>query len=363
MKQQSVNRIIAVTASALALPLAYLGFSPLFSKSAVSTEAPSSVVVARDDNTPKVEIHLPFGDSDAVTKAIKQLPPDGGRIILGSGIFPVHTPIVLDRDNVELRGEGPTTILRLTDRAACPVVVIGSIITPIPKTVTRVSVRNLVIDGNRRSQEPECWGGVCDSGGLTFIRNNGLTIRGASEIKVEHVVTRNARSGGVVLEKQCREIYIDNLEAYDNHFDGFACYETEDSYFNRLHLHDNQCAGISLDLNFNHNIVKSAHIHHNGSQGIFMRQSCNNDFKKLDVHDNGAQGVFIAQADTAAETRCISNVFSDLLVINNQGFGFRINDESCTENLVRNSQFKNNTQGNVSEVAEKLVALLNVSAL
>ena len=362
MKPTSVNRIIATVAIGLALPLGYFGIHALSTVPHAQKSA-EQVAKVEDDQTPKLEIMLPYGDSTAIIKALKRLPAEGGRVILGSGIFTVHEPIVLDRDNVELRGDGSTTILRLADRAVCPVLVIGSIVTPTPRIVSRVSVKNLVLDGNRRSQDLECWGGVCDSGGVSVIRNNGLTIRGASDIKVEQIIARNARSGGVVIEKHCREIYIDNLEASDNHFDGLACYETEDSYFNRLNLHHNQAAGISLDLDFNHNTIKSAEIHNNGSQGIFMRKSNNNDFKKITLHNNGNQGVFIAQADDDVGTSCKNNVFSDMTVENNKGYGFRINDPSCTENLVRNSQFKNNAPGNVSEVADKLVALLNVSVL
>lgn len=362
MKSTTIHRIIASAALGLALPLGFYGFSALF-HSAPGNRSDSPFGNQEEDSTPKMEIHVAAGDSAAIIKALKRLPAEGGRVILDAGIFPVHEPIVLDRDNVELRGAGPETVLRLADRSACPVLVIGSIVTPIPRTVSRVAVRNMVIDGNRRTQDQECWGGICDTGGVSVIRNNGLTIRGASEVKVEHLVARNARSGGVVIEKHCREIYLDDLESSDNHFDGLACYETEDSYFNRLNLHHNQFAGMSLDLDFNHNVIKSAEIHHNGAQGIFMRKSNNNDFKKLALHDNGNQGIFIAQADEYVDTSCKNNVFSDMIVINNKGFGLRVNDLSCTENLVRNSQFKDNASGNVSEVVEKLVALQNVSVL
>lgn len=367
MKMPSVHSITAAGALGLAMPVGYFGIKTLATPSAPPSVAAVATATAhpipKDDSEEKVEVYLPSGDSAAIHRAMKRLPASGGRIVLGAGVFPVYEPIVLDRDGVELKGSGKLTILQLADRAACPAVVIGSTSTPIPKTVSRVEVRNLVIDGNRSAQEPECWGGICDSGGLTFIRNNAITIRGAEEVKLEHVVVRNARSGGVVLEKRCQQIYIDDLEAHDNHFDGLACYETEDSYFSRLNLHDNRAAGISLDLRFNHNVIKSAHLHHNGSQGIFMRESNGNDFRKLKIHENGAQGVFIAQADAVTETSCTNNSFADLDVSNNRGHGLRVNDASCKENLVRNSRFDNNSEGNVSEVVEKLIALLNVSGL
>ncbi len=363
MKSQSIRSITASAALLAAAPLAYVGLSPLLAnKSHPKAEEVTTQVDSRDDET-VVEVFVHPGDSSAILKALHRLPADGGRVILAPGVFEVHEPIILDRDNVELRGSGKLTVLKLADRAACPVIVVGSTTTPIPRIVSKVRVRNLVIDGNRRTQEPECWGGVCDSGGLTFIRNNALTIRGAEEIKIEHLVTRNARSGGVVLEKVCRQIYIDDLEATDNHFDGLACYETEDSYFSRLNLHHNQSAGISLDLDFNHNVIKMARLANNGSQGIFMRDSNSNDFRKIEIVENGAQGIFVAQADNFQDTRCTNNTFSDLTVMKNVGHGLRVNDLSCVDNVIRNSKFQENDAGNVSQATDAILAMHNVTGI
>jgi hypothetical protein len=367
MKPKRIKQITAGIALSAALPLGLLGIKPLFFSAKPAMEKPPVEEIAKtagaSEHEEKVEIFLSSGDSQTIASALKRLPAEGGRLVLGPGVFEIYEPIVLDRDNVELTGSGKLTVLRVAERSACPAVVVGTISTPSTRTVNRVTVRNLVIDGNHRATDPECWGGVCDSGGLTFIRNNALTIRSAEEIKIEHIVARNARSGGVVLEKCCRQIYIDDLEACDNYFDGLACYETEDSYFTRLKLHHNRSAGVSLDLRFNHNVIKTASLHHNGSQGIFMRESNSNDFRKLEIHDNGAQGIFIAQADAFSETRCTNNTFSDLTVMNNKGHGMRVNDASCIENLVRNSAFENNAQGNVSEATQSLLALHKVTGL
>ena len=347
MKSSTIQRVIAISAIGLALPLGIYGFRSLFHAGAgrAGNAASSS---SQSPPLPRPEITLRSGDSTAINNVLHQFPTQGGTLILGKATFAIHDPIVIDRDDVELRGSGSDTILRLSDHSACPVIVIGSTLTPTPHIVTRVTLRRLTIDGNRHKQDPECWGGICDTGGVTFIRNNALTIRGASHITIENLLTRNARSGGVVLEKNCRHISIDNLESTDNHFDGLACYETEESTFNRLHLHHNSAAGISLDLNFHHNTFKSADLHHNGSQGVFMRQSSHNQFIKFKIHDNGNQGIFIAQADNDPATAATHNIFTDISVAHNVGQGIRINDPSCTDNMVRNSQIKDNPAGNIS---------------
>ncbi len=359
MKSTTIQRTIAIAAIGLALPLGIYGFQSLF-HAGTGVAGNASQTSPQPPPLPRPETTLPSGDSTAINKTLHQFPTQGGILILGKSTFPVHDPIVLDRDDVELRGSGPDTILRLSDHSACPVIVIGSTLTPATRIVTRVTLRRLTIDGNRHKQEPECWGGVCDTGGLTFIRNNALTIRGATHITVDNLLTRSARSGGVVLEKHCRHVSIDNLESTDNHFDGLACYESEDGTFNRLHLHHNAAAGISLDLNFHHNTFKSADLHHNGSQGIFMRQSSHNQFIKIKIHDNSNQGIFIAQTDNDLTTSATHNTFSDLTVTRNQGHGLRVNDPSCTGNLIRNSQFKDNAAGNISEASPNLVSLESV---
>jgi hypothetical protein len=36
-----------------------------------------------------------------------------------------------------------------------------------------------------------------------------------------------------------RRLTVRNYTAFDNQFDGLACYQTEDSHFSHLNLHDN----------------------------------------------------------------------------------------------------------------------------
>jgi hypothetical protein len=249
----------------------------------------------------------------------------------------------------------------LADHADCPLVVIGPMETPPTRKVSGIALRKLILDGNRLNQLNECHGGPCDNGGMSFIRNNALTIRSAEDIRVERVTTRSARSGGLVLEKHSRRIHVSDFTSHSNHFDGFAAYETEESFFTRIYLHSNEAAGISIDLRFDRNIVSHARLENNGSQGIFMRDSNFNNFNHLTVSGNGAQGIFIAQADDQKNTPCTGNIFSDLKVSGSGGAGLRINDVSCIANVLANSVFSLNKQGGVSEASEKLIAQQNVS--
>jgi parallel beta-helix repeat protein len=293
-------------------------------------------------------LYLDQGDGHAVNAAIRSLPESGGVIVLGPALFPVSEAIVIDRDGVELRGTGRETILRLTDSANSSVVVIGSTATPVSRIVRNISISHLSIDGNRGAQQFECSGGPCDSGGLSFIRNNGVTVRGAEAVRLENLQTHNCRSGGVVLEKSCRRIQIVFLESFNNEFDGLACYETEDSFFTQLHLHTNRSAGISLDWKFNRNVISDATITRNGSQGIFMRDSNENVFRNLYLRDNAEQGLFVAETREIPGSACQRNRFERLTITGNKTEGIRINDPSCTENVIVDSRSAGNARENVS---------------
>jgi hypothetical protein len=283
-----------------------------------------------------------------VMAAIVRLPLSGGIVELGAGTFSINNPIVIDRDDIELRGQGSETLLLLAPKADCPVVVIGSVTTPTERIVRRVVVRNMVIDGNRTEQGFECYGGPCDEIDRTALRNNGITIRGAEDILVEDVVTRRARSGGVVLEKHCRRVRLKRLEAYDNEFDGVAAYETEDSEFVHLNLHHNRSAGFSFDWRFNRNRVADTVAADNGSQGIFMRDSVGNTFERLKLTGNGEQGVFMAETRELPGTACRYNNFRSLTITGNRTQGIRVNDASCNPNVLEDSLVKDNQLEDIS---------------
>lgn len=322
-------------------------------------KAPDTSIVThpRPADSARPAVYLSSGSGADIAQAIASLPPEGGSVVLGKSEFSISHPIVLDRDGIELRGTGPATILKLAAEANCSVVIVGSVSTPVHRIVKDISVRHLTIDGNRDAQAWECCGGPCDTGGQTVIRNNGITIRGAEDICIENVVTRRARSGGVVLEKYCRRVFIHELESHDNHFDGLAAYETENCTFTRLNLHHNQSAALSFDWKFNRNYIGDSRLENNGSQGVFMRDAVENQFKNLTIQNNGQQGIFVAQSDSIPDTACVNNSFTNLTVTANKGHGLRINDATCTGNVVNGSRFSNNIQGDISQTSDNLLAV------
>jgi Right handed beta helix region len=287
-----------------------------------------------------------------IQKALDSLPNTGGEVVLAAGIFKITQPIILQRDNQTLRGAGAATVLRLADGANCPVIILGEPLNHPRHMVSHLSVAALLIDGNRFHQQQERW--LC-SGEGSQIRNNGITLQTVSDSTVEHVTSLRCRSGGLVTTHGVRRLTVRDFTAFDNQFDGLACYQTEESLFTQLYLHNNPGAGISLDLAFNHNVISNAVLTAN-NLGIFMRASRNNQFLNITIRDSSHYGVFMAQAETrtalgwgpAPRTECANNVFNNLITTNCGNAAFHVNNTSCTNNIISCARFEDNCQVGLS---------------
>jgi hypothetical protein len=298
----------------------------------------------------------PSAGGDGIQVALDNL-PKGGEVDLGAGTYIIRKPILLQKSRQTLRGRGADTVLFLAAGADCPVVILGAQ-TATPKTPVRgVRLANLWIDGNRKNQPKEVWKFIPNGPG---IYNNGVDVRTVQDATVEHIVCCRCRSGGMVTSAGTRRLTVTDYTAYDNQFDGLACYYTEDSHFSGLNLHDNLAAGISLDLDFNHNVIDHAVLTGN-DLGIFMRQSRNNDFKSLTIQKSRHHGVFMAQTmiGTAAcpGSECAENNFDGIHITNCGGKAFVVNDASCTNNVICGGLFLDNAQGGLAQASPNLIAL------
>lgn len=320
-------------------------------------------LAAADTSSAKPTVlYLPAGvTGQEVQQALDSLPATGGQVVLPVGRIEVHQPIVLSRDNLTLRGAGPSTVLHLADNANCPVVLLGEPVNTPTQTVRHLLVAGFFVDGNRVHQTRELWR---IKGEGSQVRNNGITIQGVSDSTVENVTTAHCRSGGLVTTRNVRQLTVRGLESFDNQFDGLACYETEGSLFADLNLHDNPGAGISLDLAFNDNVVSNAVLVAN-DLGIFMRASRENQFLNVAIRDSHHYGVFMANTEhfTAhgwapePKSECAYNSFTNLIAMNCGGAAFRVNNTTCTNNIIIRAKFAGNLKGGLSQARPDLVTL------
>jgi hypothetical protein len=323
--------------------LAFLAICP--------ADSTSSVVITLSANVTSAEIQ----------RALDGLPESGGEVVLPPGNFKICQPIVLWRDHQTLRGSGVETVLHLADSANCPVIIMGEPLNHPNQTVKNLRVSDLFVDGNRFHQQHELWR---LKGEGSQIRNNGIQVQGVSDSTVENVVCARCRSGGLVTTRGVQRLVVKNLNAFDNEFDGLACYETEDCLFTELNLHDNPGAGISLDLAFNHNVISNAVLAGN-DLGIFMRASCDNQFYNVSIRDSRHFGVFMAHAGRQTErgwqsvprTECTHNTFTNLITIRCGGPAFHVNNSTCTNNIIVGAQFENGVQNGLSHASADLMTV------
>ena len=294
----------------------------------------------------------PAAGGEGIQRALEGL-PGGGEVVLQAGTYRVGQPIILRHDGQALRGAGPETVLYLVDQANCPVVILGNP-EDSPKGPTRgLQLLSLFIDGNRKNQTRELWRSLACG---AQINNNGVTVWYAGDATVEHVVCCRCRSGGMVSSAGTRRLTVRDFTAFDNQFDGLACYLTEESHFSQLVLHDNLSAGISLDLDFNRNVIEGAVLRAN-DLGIFMRQSQSNVFDAMTIEKSRNHGVFMAQSGfrTASGWRlfpgseCTGNNFDQLAISGSGGMAFLVNNDSCTNNVISNGRFWDNAGGGLSQ--------------
>ena len=294
------------------------------------------------------------GVTDAeIQAALDALPDVGGIVILPPGTITLTRPIVIRRSWQTLRGAGTNTVLCVADGANCPALIIGEPVNHPGHDVSHVAVGSLFIDGNRHAQQRELWR---EHGEGSEIRNNGITVQRVRDSVIENVVTARCRSGGLVTTLGVQGLVVRGLESFDNQYDGLACYATTASEFIDLNLHDNPCAGISLDWNFSGNTVSNAMLNDN-DLGIFMRDSRGNRFFNVSIHKSRNHGVFMAQTEAAQWTACVNNSFTNLQATNCGGAAFRVNDASCRNNVITSARFENNQHGNLSLARPKLIVL------
>jgi hypothetical protein len=313
---------------------------------------------------PPLVVTLPANSTGAdIQKALDALPANG-EVVLSAGVYEISQPLLLRHDYETLRGRGPSTILRLADRAHCPVVILGPPMTRTNHRAAHLRLANLLIDGNRKNQKVEFWRSAGD--GSEF-NNNGVQVWNASDVSVDHIVCCRCRSGGLVAA-DVRRLQVNDFDSYDNQFDGLACYLTRESRFNGLRLHDNLAAGMSLDLDFSHNVITNALLSGN-DLGLFMRDSRNNSFHNMTITRSHHHGVFMAQATAPTangwrlcpDTQCIGNHFENLSVNDCGGKAFQVNDASCTNNIIFGASFLHNIMGGLAQPSTNPVTLQAVA--
>lgn len=279
-------------------------------------------------------------DIPDIQQAVDSLAQTGGTIYIKAGLYTLNHGIHIDSSNIALSGE-EGTIIRLAANVNQPVILIGSDLESPARIVENIAIENLEIDGNKEYQNSET------DPTRTWIRNNGIDIRMARNVRLNRLDVCNARSGGIVVSWDSRYIFIDQSSLYNNYFDGIALYASEFIQVSDFFCYDNGAAGLSLDDNLKNVSFSNGTIHGNGDVGIFARYSKDLMFSGLTISQNRSHGCFLSHQSAGTQTGVTRLFFSGCSFIENTGYGLWLASPSndSPDNSVVGCLFSGNTSG------------------
>jgi hypothetical protein len=96
-----------------------------------------------------------------------------------------------------------------------------------------------------------------------------------------------------------------------------------------------------------------------------MRASRENQFLNVTIRESRHHGVFMAHTEQrtangwgpAPKTECTYNAFTNLIAMNCGGAAFRVNNTTCTNNILIRAKFAGNGKGGLSLAQPDLVTV------
>jgi parallel beta-helix repeat protein len=269
------------------------------------------------------------GNFSNIQSAIDSLAELGGSIYIRPGKYIIDSSIIINRSNIQIYGNG-LVVIYLNNSVNEPCIVIGYTIENPIETVKNVLISGLTINGNKNNQSSEF------SSSKNWLRNNGISIRHAENITMRDNNIYSVRSGGIVTEKGCRFLFIENNRINNNYFDGIAVYETTDSILNNNILFKNKAAGFSIDWFVEDCIFSGNIVEYNIDQGMFLQRASNNTitdskFIGTETYD----GIYLALGSAY-------NIISNCQFKNNNRDGVHFDDTAGENNLLVGNFLLNN---------------------
>ncbi len=237
--------------------------------------------------------------------------------------------------------------LRVADNALRPGIVIGDLETPPKQRHKNITILNLEVDGNGAHQEFECWGGPCDAANpdpLRQERSNGVSVNGCDGCTLTNLKVTSARSGGMVVVSS-DDLLVDGFEAEQSCFDGLAGYETRDSLFRNISVHDNDYSGFSFDDDFSDNRFEDFRVQGNHDQGLFIRDASGNRFVRGLFEGNAKNGVYLDQDNRNIATTCATDTSLEGVTVRGNGQYGAWLDFACRGNGFTGSTIEDNRAG------------------
>jgi hypothetical protein len=131
-------------------------------------------------------------DHVIINNAIASLPAAGGKVLLSEGTFNTGLPIILNKENVTLEGNGTNTKIRLANAKDVNVIELGNG----SGTKTGMKIKNLTVDGNMANQTVNVAG--------IYLNTD------ADYATIENCIIKSAKQDNIFVETGCTNVTIRN---------------------------------------------------------------------------------------------------------------------------------------------------------
>jgi len=207
-------------------------------------------------------------------------------LCLAAGEFPLPGPLSIDGDGLGLRGEGPSTVLRLREGAQSPVIVVGDQQHQKPaRPVSDVTIERLRVIGGGP-------GGSEFDADHPFLTNSAVVIRAGHNVTLRELDVRACRSACILTEHDCRDVTIERSTVSGSTWDGIAFNRTARARMVGNTIRDNRAAGITVE-HLEDSVIDGNTISDNRSQGVYLSDSYRNRFRGNRFTGNTNAGVFL----------------------------------------------------------------------
>lgn len=225
---------------------------------------------------------------DDLQAVIDGIPANGkpAAICLAAGEYPLQRLLSIQRDGLVLRGQGPTTVLRMRDGVQQPLVVIGDYENEEPaRTVRGVAVENLQLVGGKAEHEfmPE----------RPYLSNSAVVIRSGRDIRLSGLQASQCRSACLLSERDSQDLTFEHNDVSGAAWDGVSFNRSARVKLIDNYIHDNVAAGITTE-HLEDSEIRGNRLERNGSQGIYLADARRNRIIDNQFLDNRSAGVFLA---------------------------------------------------------------------
>lgn len=250
----------------------------------------------------------------------------GGSVCLEAGDFET-SGVEIACSNIDLRGQGWSTVVRLADAAYSTVIFLGD--KSGASTVTGLRVSNLAVDGNK-SGNPNS---ETDANGQTI---NAIGIGWAEDVEIEDVLVEDARSGGIVTLGAVSGLKLEGVTVRGSTFDGLAFNDTSDIMVSGCLLEQNLYAGISADWGLS-GIISGNVLTGNGAgedgtggnPGIYLAGLDGLLLANNFIENSSGNAVMLTDSQTGAG--CATNVILDgNMLVGSGAYGVWVAQPACS---------------------------------